>query len=116
MNLASYGVRHGKTAEWIGDRKQSSVWDILAPIGFIKQEFMAAKHPSMKPVECMERPIRNHSGDVYDPFVGSGSTIIAAERQGRSCFAMEIDPGYVDGAVARWELFTGQAAVHITPE
>ena len=51
----------------------------------------------------MERPIRNHKGDVYDPFVGSGTTIIAAERQGRRCFAVEISPAYCDVVIQRWE-------------
>ena len=51
-------------------------------------------HSTQKPVECMERPLRNHEGDVYDPFVGSGTSIIAAERQNRTCYAMEIDPAY----------------------
>ena len=58
----------------------------------------------------MERPIRNHKGDVYDPFVGSGTTIIAAEREKRRCYAMEISPEYVDVAVARWEAFTVRKA------
>ena len=66
--------------------------------------------PALKPVECMERPIRNHKGDVYDPFLGSGTTLIAAERQRRACYAMEISPAYCDVAVARWEAFTGQTA------
>ena len=67
-------------------------------------------HSTQKPVECMERPIRNHEGDVYDPFVGSGTSIIAAERQNRTCYAMKIDPAYVDAAVTRWETYTGGAA------
>ena len=67
-------------------------------------------HSTQKPIECMERPIRNHKGDVYDPFVGSGTTIIAAEREKRRCYAMEIAPEYVDLAVARWEAFTGRTA------
>jgi DNA modification methylase len=61
----------------------------------------------------MERPIRNHgdkSDSVYDPFVGSGTTIIAAERQKRACYAMDIDPIYVDVAVQRWENYTGKKA------
>ena len=56
----------------------------------------------------MERPIRNHKGDVYDPFVGSGTTVIAAERQGRRCFAVEISPAYCDVVVKRWETYTGK--------
>jgi DNA modification methylase len=58
----------------------------------------------------MQRPIRNHQGDVYDPFVGSGTTIVAAEREGRRCFAMDIDPAYTDVSVHRWEHLTGRVA------
>ena len=67
-----------------------------------------------KPVECMRRPILHHldSGEfVYDPFLGSGTTIIAAETTGRVALAMEIDPLYVDVAVKRWQDFTGREAV-----
>jgi DNA modification methylase len=62
----------------------------------------------------MRRPIVNNSAPgeaVYDPFAGSGSTIVAAETTGRICVAMEIDPRYVDVAVRRWQGFTGEAAV-----
>lgn len=52
-------------------------------------------HGTQKPLECMERPIRHHKGNVYEPFAGSGTTIVASERQNRICYAMEIDPGYV---------------------
>lgn len=69
-------------------------------------------HSTQKPVECMERPIRNHDApEVYDPFLGSGATLIACERLERRCYAMEIEPRYVDVAVRRWELYTGQKAV-----
>ena len=70
-------------------------------------------HSTQKPLECMERPIRNDEGDVYDPFVGSGTTIIAAERQGRACYAMEVESRYVDMAIERWEQYTGGKAVCI---
>lgn len=100
-----YAVRKGKTARWTGKRPQSSVW----PIPWDRNT--GAGHSTQKPVECMERPIRNHEGDVYDPFVGSGTTIIAAERQHRICYAMEIEPGYVDAAVRRWEKYTGEKAL-----
>ena len=105
-----YGVRTGATAKWIGDRKQSTIWDIdnLNHLG--GDDDAIVDHSTQKPLECMERPIRNHEGDVYDPFVGSGTTVIAAERQGRACFAMEIEPRYVDMAVARWEQYTGEKA------
>jgi DNA modification methylase len=102
-----YAVRKGKTGHWQGDRTQASVWDIDKPR---KSE---TGHSTQKPVECMKRPIENNSkpGDsVYDPFLGSGTTIIAAEMTGRACYAIEIDPVYVDVAIARWQNFTGKRA------
>lgn len=85
-----YGVRKGAKSLWCGDRSQSTVWEI----DHVKNE---TGHGTQKPLECMERPIRNHGSkedDVYDPFLGSGTTIIAAERAGRICYGMEIDPCY----------------------
>ena len=111
--LCWYGVRKGQPAKWIGGRRQSTIWDIQTSMGNIGPQVDFTDHSTVKPVECMERPIRNHEGDVYDPFVGSGTTIIAAERQGRACYAMEIEPRYVDTAIARWEQYTGGKAVCI---
>jgi hypothetical protein len=108
-----YAVRQGATARWIGDSKQHTVWEINRAMGYYNgggPENEKTDHSTQKPVECMERPLRNHSGDVYDPFVGSGSTVIAAERQGRRCFAMDIDPHWIDVTVRRWEAFTGEQA------
>ena len=62
----------------------------------------------------MARPIRNHgvAGDiVYDPFLGSGTTIVAAHSEGRVCYGMEIDPAYVDVSVTRWQEYTNQEAI-----
>ena len=73
-------------------------------------------HPTQKPLVLFETPIRNHlkSGEgVYDPLLGSGTCSIAAERQGARCYAMEIDPLYVEVALRRWERFIGQAAVQV---
>ena len=70
-------------------------------------------HGTQKPVECMLRPIENNSSPgqaVYEPFSGSGTTIIAAEMTGRVCHAIELNPVYVDVAVRRWQAFTGQTA------
>jgi hypothetical protein len=70
-------------------------------------------HSTQKPVECMKRPIENNSSAgqaVYDPFVGSGTTIIAAEMTGRACHAIELHPPYVDVSVLRWQNFTGKTA------
>ena len=71
-------------------------------------------HPTQKPLEVFERPISYHTLPdeiVLEPFSGSGSQIIAAERLGRRCFAMELSPGFVDVAVRRWERTTGKEAV-----
>ena len=94
-----YAVKKGAQANWKGDRKASTVWEIDKPR---KSE---TGHSSQKPVECMQRAIHNHQGDVYDPFVGSGTTLIAGEQEGRSVYAIEIDPAYVDVTVKRWEDF-----------
>jgi DNA modification methylase len=102
-----YAVRKGATANWAGDRKQTSLWNIPA------REDNGHGHPTQKPVECMRRPIQNNSNlgqAVYEPFNGSGTTIIAAETTGRVCYGMEIAPKYVDVAVRRWQTFTGQEA------
>ena len=101
---AWYVVRAGSTGGWVGDRSQSTVWQIPA------REDAGHGHGTQKPVECMERPLRNHAGDAYDPFLGSGTTLIAAERAQRRCFAMEIEPKYAQVAIERWENFTGQKA------
>lgn len=103
-----YAVRKGKTARWNGDRKQTSLWQIDKPV---KSE---TGHSTQKPVECMERPIRNHTRageSVYEPFMGSGTTLIAAEKSGRVALGIELEPRYVDMAVRRWQNFTGKAAV-----
>ena len=95
------------TANWNGDRKQSTVWNIAA------RENSGLGHGTQKPVECMKRPIENNSSQgqaIYEPFSGSGTTIIASEMTGRCCHAIELSPSYVDVAVARWENFTGKDA------
>ena len=109
-----YAVRKGAKACWRGDRKETTIWDVrnLNPAGGEKSEPKTG-HGTQKPVECMERPIHNHEGDVYDPFLGSGTTLIAAERQNRACYAMEIEPRYVDMAVARWEAYTSEKAERV---
>jgi DNA modification methylase len=84
-----YAVRKDATAHWIGGHMQSSVWDIAL------DKNVEGGHSTQKPVECMARPIRNHEGDVYDPFLGSGTTMVAAEQLGRRCYGMEIEPKYV---------------------
>jgi len=71
-------------------------------------------HGTQKPVECMRRPILNNSSPgqaVFEPFMGSGTTLIAAETTGRVCCGIELNPVYVDIAIARWQSFTGASAV-----
>jgi DNA modification methylase len=112
-----YAVRKGKTGHWQGDRKQKTVWDIENKTGVAKGgkgDEMQTGHGTQKPVECMRRSIDNNSAPgqaVYEPFSGSGSTIIAAEMTGRHAHAIELNPAYVDVAVARWQAFTKETAV-----
>lgn len=104
-----YAVKSSKQGHWSGDRKQSTVWNIDKPR---KSE---TGHSTQKPVECMKRPIENNSSPgqaVYEPFSGSGTTIIAAEMTGRHCYAIELNPAYVDVAIKRWQDFTGLEAIH----
>ncbi len=105
-----YAVR--EKGNWTGDRKQTTLWTI--PSGGQDAE---TKHSTQKPVECMRRPMLNNSkpGDaVYEPFSGSGTTLIAAQAAGRTFFGLEIDPLFVDVAIRRWQSFTGQAATRLT--
>lgn len=105
-----YAVRDGHPARWAGDRKQSTVWDISNRPNDPTDE---TTHSAQKPIECMARPIRNHglAGDVvYDPFCGSGTTLIAAEQLDRTCVALEISPAYCDVIVERWQQVTGKKA------
>ena len=101
-----YAVR-GK-GHWSGGRKQTTLWSIPS-----RDQDAETVHGTQKPVECMRRPILNNSSRgqaVYEPFSGSGTTLIAAETTGRSCLAMELAPAYADMAVRRWGAFTGRAA------
>jgi DNA modification methylase len=103
-----YAVR--EKGNWTGDRKQTTLWTISSG-----NQDTETVHGTQKPVECMRRPMLNNSapGDaVYDPFLGSGTTLIAAETSGRVCLAAELDPRYVDVAVRRWQAFTGKDATH----
>ncbi len=103
---ASYAVMNGLPGQFVGGRKQSTVW----MIEHLKSD---TGHSTQKPVECMKRPILNNSkpgDDVYEPFSGSGTTLIAAEMTGRRLLAIELHPGYVDVAVRRWAAFTGKEA------
>ena len=106
-----YAVREGGKGHRTDDRTQTTLWSIPA------RDDAGHGHGTQKPVECMERPVRNHLADtVYEPFAGSGTTVIACERTGRACIAMELDPGYCDVIVRRWEEFTGKKAEQVQAE
>ena len=104
-----YAVKKTGKGHWAGDRKQTTLWQIAN-----KDQDAETVHGTQKPVECMRRPILNNSSPgqaVYEPFMGSGTTLIAAETTGRVCYGIELNPAYVDVAVERWQQFTGQEAV-----
>jgi len=106
---AWYAVKKTGKGHWAGDRKQTTLWQIPS-----KDQDAKTVHGTQKPVECMRRPIENNSSPgqaVYEPFMGSGTTLIAAEMSGRVCFGIELNPAYVDVAVERWQHFTGETAV-----
>ena len=93
------------------------MWEIanLNPMGGSRAaDNVVTGHGTQKPVRLFEIPIANHMNPgeaIYDPFCGSGTAIIAAEKLGSACLAMELEPRYVQAAVTRWEAFTGAKAV-----
>jgi DNA modification methylase len=96
-------------SHWYGDNGESSVLQYPKPAA-------NREHPTSKPVALVAHCLRNSSrpGDlVYEPFAGSGTTLIAAEQLGRRCVAMEIDPRYAQVTIERWKAFTGREAVRI---
>jgi len=106
---AWYAVRKGQGAKWKGDHSQTTVWHV--PV--LNKGEDRTGHSTQKPVELSRRPILNHTekGEgVYDPFLGSGSTLIAAQELERICYGLEIDPRYCDVIVQRWQTFTGKQA------
>ena len=117
------GWVQGSKPEHVGDHsmEMNSVWELGwegGPNGD-KNRITGNEHPTQKPVELFARPMRKHTkpGQVcYEPFSGSGSQIIAGEKEGRRVFAMEISPAFVDVAVRRWENFTGMTAERFPPE
>lgn len=97
FEILFYGWKSGAPGNWWGDRKQTDVWHISREKNF--------EHPTIKPVELVAKALLNSSrpGDlVFDPFAGSGSTLIACEQTGRNCNTMEIDPGYCDVIIRRY--------------
>ena len=108
----AYGWRPGATHYFIDDRTQDTVWEIERP-------GRSQHHPTTKPTELVARAIRNSSrpGErVYDPFLGSGTTLIAAEMTGRVCVAVEIKPAFAQVAIERWQAYTGYRATRLEPD
>jgi DNA modification methylase len=104
-----YAVRKTGRGHWCGGRKQTTLWHIPN-----RDQDAATIHGTQKPVECMRRAMLNNSSPgqaVYEPFCGSGTSLIAAETTGRACHAIELDPAYVDVAIQRWQAFAGAEAV-----
>jgi DNA modification methylase len=103
-----YGWVEGNPPKLKPPASERTVWNVD------QQGEQAGIHPTQKPVELFIRPIEFHTrpGDIcYEPFSGSGTQLIAAERTGRLCYAMEMEPRYCDVAKARWEAFSGQKAI-----
>lgn len=108
-----YAVKTGCNADFTDDRCQTTIWAIrnLNAFGRSKNEERTS-HSTQKPLECMARPIRNHNHKiVVDPFLGSGTTLEAAEGLGRTCYGIEMDPGYVGIALDRLSRVIGQEPV-----
>lgn len=104
---AWFAVKNGATAHWIGQNNAASVWDVgLDPN-------VPGGHSTQKPVALFRQAIANHQGDVFEPFAGSGTCVIACEQLDRRCFAIEISPHYCDVVLARWEAFTGLRAERV---
>jgi DNA modification methylase len=104
-----YGWREGGRHYFVDDRTQDTFWTVERPA-------RSAEHPTMKPVELIRRMYRNSSKPAAkwaDPFVGSGTSLIAGEQTARTVYAMEIDPKYCDVAIHRWEEFSGKEAVKV---
>jgi len=109
-----YAVRKGQKHNWQGRRDQTTVWDIDNNNYGAKAKEEQTGHGTQKPLECMLRPILNNSKkgqSVYDPFGGSGTTLIACEKSDRNCYMMELSPAYVDIIINRWEKETGKEAI-----
>lgn len=104
-----YGWKEGASHNWYADRKQVTVLEFDRPS-------RSEEHPTMKPIALFAYLIRNScapGGLVSDPFLGSGTTLIAAEQLGRTCYGMELSPGYCDVIVSRYEAQTGAVAKKI---
>ena len=102
-----YGWTPGAAHKAPPDRKQTTLWHYDRPTA-------SREHPTMKPVALFAKMLENSTSvgsQVYEPFCGSGTTLIAAEQLNRKCYGMEISPAYCDVIVKRWENLTGKTAV-----
>jgi len=110
-----YAVRKGHPHNWQGSRKECTTWEISNLNAFGKSsEDERTSHSTQKPLECMSIPVRNNTKEgegVYDPFLGSGTTLMACENLNRKCFGMELDPAYCDLIVERWQRKTGKKII-----
>jgi site-specific DNA-methyltransferase (adenine-specific) len=109
-----YVVKKGKMHNWQGARDQSTVWEIKNNNGNYSDREETTCHSTQKPIECMLRPVLNNTKEedyVYDPFGGSGTTLIACEKSNRKCLMIELSPLYCDVIVKRWEKMTGKKAI-----
>lgn len=114
-----YAVKKGCEHNWQGSRKEATVWEIsnLNAFGGDKEDERTA-HSTQKPIDCMSRPIKNNTekGEgVYDPFTGSGTTLMAAEHLDRNAYCMELDPAYCDIIVSRWIRYMRRKGSDISP-
>lgn len=108
-----YAVKEGQNHMWAGATDQTTVWDFPPMHSFANKEEHTG-HACQKPVALMEKGIANHTCKIVaDPFLGSGSTLIACEKTNRRCFGLEIDPLYCDVIVERWEKYTGKKATKV---
>ncbi len=103
-----YAIKKGHSHNWQGSRDQATVWDIANLNAFGKSKSEGEErtaHSTQKPIECMARPIKNNTAKgegVYDPFLGSGTTLVAAEQLERKCYGIELSPAYCDIIIDRW--------------
>lgn len=107
-----YGWKEGAGHSWYGGRGQGTTLCFDRPV-------RSAEHPTMKPVALFAQQIANSArkeAAVLDLFAGSGTTAVACEQQGRAAYMMELDPGYCDVIVDRWEKLTGQKAYRVDRE
>lgn len=101
-----YGWVKSQRPKFYGERNQTSVWET-------PRDAMSPLHPTQKPIAVFTPALANHTrsaGIGYDPFLGSGTAVIAAESLGRRCYGVELEPRYCDVIVQRWEKFTGKKA------